>query len=120
MEMFPLRLNCDREKGWSEHDFRSIFIINKPDDLSWYGYDVVIHSPTEVTFDVWDMYDNVYGGCGEVIAEVKATVKPVITRKYIVAKAAHIAEARIKQEKKYEEAVKVAYMAESILNELEF
>lgn len=118
MDVFPIKLLCCREKGWSEYGFRAAFIINKPDELPWYGYDVVINSPTSVTFLVWDMYDNVYGGCGSVIAEFTVEVKSCLTRKFIISKAASLAVAKVKADKDYEDDVKAAYCTESILNNL--
>lgn len=118
MDIFPITLLCDRENGWSEYDFRAIFITNKPDGLSWYGYDTIINSPTNVTFHVWDMYDWLYGGCGKIVHEFSVDVKSCITRKHIVSKAASLALAKVKQEKQYEDDVKAAYYAEELLNKL--
>lgn len=118
MDIFPITLRCDREKGWSNHDFRALFITNKPDGLSWYGYDVVINSSTDIKFIIWDMYDNFYGGCGNIVAEFNLKVNSVVTRKYVVAKVSELALLKVRQDKEYDEAVKAAYIAEELLNGL--
>lgn len=63
----------------SAHGFRGAFLAAKPKDLTWYAYDVIVKSRTEVEFTVYSMRDNCYGGIGEKIATFEAVVDPSLT-----------------------------------------
>ena len=76
--VFPFMLHAT-EKGWSDYNFLSAFMKAKPEKLIWYGYDVIVRSPTEITFRVYNMRDSCYGGLGDKIAEINAEVEAHIT-----------------------------------------
>ncbi len=49
----------------------------------YFAYDVIIHSKTNVSFVVYDMRDNIYGGIGAKLGTIDATVDPSVTEKAI-------------------------------------
>lgn len=51
------------ETPWSHH---KTFAKYKPQDLSWYAYDVEVLSKTRAKFTVYGMEDSFYGGIGDV------------------------------------------------------
>lgn len=58
MKIFPIELRCDRDKGWSNQAFYQLFRDSKPPKSPYYGYDVIITSPTTCTFITYDLeYD---------------------------------------------------------------
>lgn len=54
MSIFPLYSRCDRGNGWSDHDFSELFHKHRK-DRTWYGYDVIVHSRTSVSFVAYDL-----------------------------------------------------------------
>ena len=66
-EVFPFTL-VSTWKGHSDLRFQRTFLRAKPEEMTWYCYDVIVKSPSEVTFAVYDIYDNVYGVKGKKIA----------------------------------------------------
>lgn len=88
--VFPFTLHCN-DKGWSAYEFRSSFLASKPDDLSWYGYDVIIHSRTNVEFVVYSMRNSFSGGLGREIARFSAKVPASMTNAEIERRALHLA-----------------------------
>jgi len=52
--------------------FRDVFLDRKPKGLTFYEFDVVVRSKTSVTFVVYDMRDNFYGGRGKEIKKIPA------------------------------------------------
>jgi hypothetical protein len=67
----------------SEYKFRPVFLQNKPEGLSWYCYNVVVKSPTEVTFVHYGMLDNFSGGIGKLQGEFDAVVSAELTLPFI-------------------------------------
>lgn len=63
----------------SPYDFRAAYLANRPKGESWYAYDVVVKSPTEVEFIVYDMRCNLSGGIGKEARRFKCTVAPEVT-----------------------------------------
>lgn len=98
MEFFPFRLYCDHERGWSASQFKNTFMKVKPAGLTWYGYDVIIHSPTEIEFVVFEMYDNFSGGVGNEIARFTATVSRSVTDRDIRSRSMELAVDRRRHE----------------------
>lgn len=91
-EVFPIILYARRDCGSSSYDFRKVFYSVKPKDFTFYAYDVVIRSRTKVTFNVFDMADNFYGGVGKKIAEYEAKVTSDMTKPHIDKKLMYLAE----------------------------
>jgi hypothetical protein len=77
-KIFPITLACD-DRGWSAYSFQKAFRAAKPEGLTWYGYDTIIHSSTDVEFVVYDMENNVHGGLGKKTGQFRATVPPSLT-----------------------------------------
>lgn len=97
---FPFRIYASNE-GWSPYEFRAVFNENRPEYIyhvefkgesfeftrrekfSYYCYDVIVLSQTEVEFVCFDMKDNYYGGKGKEIHRFRATVEKIVTSAYI-------------------------------------
>ena len=60
--------------------FRNVFLERKPNGLTFYEFDVIVRSKTSVTFVVYGVRDNFYGGRGE---EIKKMVANNISAKEI-------------------------------------
>lgn len=64
--------------------FKDVFMTHKPKDLLWFEFDVVVRSKTSVTFLIYNMKDNYWGGRGDKIKtmpvnNIKAKdIKPLI------------------------------------------
>lgn len=76
---FTLRASETPHYTYSPHAFRKTFLEVKPEGLTWYAYDVIIYSPTKITFVVYDMRDTSYGGIGKEITRIDAKVSVEIT-----------------------------------------
>lgn len=112
-QIFPITLPCN-DRGWSAYTFQKAFLAAKPDKLIWYGYDTIIHSPTEVEFVTYDMQDNVYGGLGKKTATFKTEVSTDLTADDINRKIMSLAALRRKAEWKAIEAEIISGYAEEI------
>lgn len=91
--VFPITLSCD-DRGWSEYRYREFFLANKPKGLTWFAYDTIILSETEVEFVVYDMRCNYSGGRGVEIERFKAAVPKEIIGSDIEKKIVAVAAAR--------------------------
>jgi len=89
-EVFPFTL-VSTWKGHSDLRFQRTFLRAKPEEMTWYCYDVIVKSPSEVTFAVYDIYDNVYGVKGKKIAEVNAEADIALTAECINDRIQHMA-----------------------------
>lgn len=78
--MFPIFLIADRVRGWSNYEFQPLFLKNKPEDTSWYAFDVEILSPTLVRFIGFDL-DHYYGGVGKEKFRFEVSVDAEMTEK---------------------------------------
>lgn len=80
-DFFPFTLRAQETLNYtySPHAFREAFLSAKPEGMSWYAYDVIVRSPTKITFVVYDMRDMTYGGIGGEIGRVDWIVDPKIT-----------------------------------------
>lgn len=72
-------------------DIRNEFLKVKPTDMMWYELDVEIKAQTSVVFHVYDMYDNVHGGRGDLIASLPAKVDHSLFLPLIIEEAACLA-----------------------------
>ena len=96
---FPFRLYSN-ENGNSPWGFNGTFQANRPEELvitetwgtyvhtcrvkfSYYCFDVIIHSQTEIEFVCFDMEDNCYGGKGKEIHRFSVTVDKSVTNEYV-------------------------------------
>ena len=77
--VFPVTREAN-DKGWSAYQYREAFRAARPPKLTYYAYDVIIHSRTEVEFIAYDMRDNLMGGLGDEIGRFKATVPANLTK----------------------------------------
>lgn len=91
-DFFPFTRFCDRDKGYSAREFYDAFQAVRPDDMSFYGYDVIIKSAFEVTFIVYGMECNVYGGVGAEKGRFDAIVPTGLTRASIERRALRLAQ----------------------------
>jgi hypothetical protein len=100
-DFFPFRLYSSSDHGHSPSGFGKAFQANRPEYIerveskgtkfewtrqekfSYYCYDVIIFSQTEVEFVCFDMYDNYYGGKGKEIHRFRATVNKSVTNEYV-------------------------------------
>jgi hypothetical protein len=110
--VFPITLRCDHT-GWSAYDFRDAFLAAKPAGLTYYAYDTIIHSRTEVEFVAYDMLDNCYGGVGKEKARFRATVSRDLTDEAVKKQVYLVAQDRRERElDQREELIIRAYAAE--------
>ncbi len=70
-DFFPINFFCDPKTGQSEYYFRDIFLKEKPEELIWYSYDVIILSPTLIEFVVYGMQSSLFGGVGDELLRLK-------------------------------------------------
>lgn len=98
---FPFRLYGSGEHGGGPLNFRAAFQANRPDMIdivegkgtgweytrrekfSYYAFDVIVLSQTEVEFVCFDMYDNYWGGKGKEFHRFTATVDKSVTNKHV-------------------------------------
>lgn len=116
--MFPFTLYCDRERGWSNVNFRPLFLSNKPKELIWYAYDVNILSKSEVEFIVYDIKDAVYGGVGSKLLSFICSADENLVKEFVVDRATSMAIVKRKQELNKEEDFIVAGYTNSILDSI--
>lgn len=97
---FPFRLYSN-DQGHNIYGFDAVFQKNRPEKIeiieakgtqwqytrterfSYYAYDVIIHSQTEIEFVCFDMYDMCFGGKGKEIHRFKVTVDKKVTNEYV-------------------------------------
>lgn len=118
--MFPFTLKARETPHFtsSPYDFRKAFLANKPESLSWFAYDVVVASPTDVEFVVYDMRDFCRGGIGKEIARFEAKVGRGVTRASIEHRALYLAQERRNAELEAAEAEVVRTYAAEIMAEI--
>lgn len=95
--LFPFTLKCDH-RGWSDHSFRQTFMDYKPRGMSWYAYDVIVTSPSEVEFVAYGIFCPAKGGVGDEITRFKADVPASLTCQSIKHQAERLALAFRKKE----------------------
>lgn len=96
--IFPIILVSDSE-GHSSPTFRKAFVAARTAQMdSWFCYDVVVRSRTEVTFIVFGMWNTVHGGKGNEKYRFDALVAPELTQRFIDQKILTIAEDRRAEE----------------------
>lgn len=117
MKPFPFTIHC-RENYHTPFEFRDTWLKIKPAKLTWYAFSVVVESPTQVEFIVFDMKDSYFGGIGNRIGTFKATVSPDVTRKSIIARAAELAADKREKELEAIEARIVGEYTQAILSEI--
>lgn len=71
--------------------FYQLWMENKPPNLSWYVYDVIIHSPTKVEFISHRMLDTAFGGVGDENGRFIVECDQSLTRPHIESKARELA-----------------------------
>jgi hypothetical protein len=118
---FPFTLHAEETPHYtqSEGKFRAVFNAVRPKDLSWFAYDVVIKSPTYVTFVMYDMRDNCSGGLGKYIGKCHSVVDAKLTRPFIEKQAQRRAVARRARELHAAENALIARYTLQILEDLE-
>ena len=118
MKFFPFTIGYDSRFGGINYDYRALFMANKPKDMIWYAAAVIVHSPTQVEFVVYEMYDNYYGGVGAEIARFFVAVdktandKAMEQRSFIMSEKLMLMEERAKRAKRIEAGAK-ALLAEA-------
>ena len=113
MDFFPFTVQGSDDSGGVNWGFRKLLVDNKPEKLVWYTADVVIKSPTEVTFIVYDMLDMCYGGRGKQIAQFDAVTTLEVTRAAIERRASQVAYyKRAKELSDHESAIITQYTNE--------
>lgn len=117
MNVFPFTLHCNG-KGWSEHRYRDFFLSAKPAGLSWFGYDTILHSRTDIEFVVYDMKDSFYGGLGSVVCRFRSVVPPAVTKEHVEQRIFLLAAERREKELADEEAAIVRRYASEIRRSL--
>jgi hypothetical protein len=122
VSIFPFTIKAyETGYGWTsfDRDFESEWhkVRPKAERFSWYAYDVKVHSPTSVTFIVYDMRDSVYGGIGDKVGEFDATVPTALTRKTILREVMAMAKDRRTQELFKLEQEMIRVYAEQVLYE---
>jgi len=119
-DFFPFTLQCNDKHGFAENpsEFREVFAATRPKDMFWYGYDVTIKSPSEITFHVREMEDSFFGGIGAVIHSFDVRVARDVTQVAIYNRARKFA--KWKRERELEEAEEsiMASYTTRILDEL--
>lgn len=114
--VFPILMPCYETPHYtsSEYNFRKAFLANKPEKMTWFAYDVTITSPTSVTFTVFGMRDNCYGGIGKRLDSFDTCVDGALTAEYIEKKIRQLARQQREDELEAEEARIVASYADKI------
>lgn len=118
--VFPFTLSAHDNGHFvsSPRGFDAAFKAAKPEGLSWYAFDVTVHSPTEVTFTPYGMACMAYGGIGAAKPSFSAVVTAEVTRPAIVRVATNLARWRRKAELEAAEDAIVAAYASKILAEI--
>lgn len=111
-------------------EFRKTFQANRPEEItvvegkgtkweytrtekcSYYSFNVIVHSKTEVEFVCFDMLDNFYGGIGKESHRFRATCEEDLTSEFITRRLLHRAELRRICELEEQEALICAGYAE--------
>ena len=116
--MFPFTIKAIEHPHHthSDHRFRHV-MRTLPKSESWFAYDVIIHSPTEIEFVTYGMRDTCYGGIGTERERIKTTVPASLTRQAIETKAFKLAEKRRADELAEIERLIIARYADEILTE---
>lgn len=114
LNVFPFTLYCGANGG-GDHTFRNTFMAHRPKDVTWYGYDVVVNSPTSVTFVVYNMHDNYRGGLGKEILRFDVNVPVEVTLPRIGERAMFLAAAKRQEELDEAEEKIVQRYAQDIL-----
>lgn len=115
--MFPFTLYAEETPHFtkSSYAFRPTFLANKPTGLTWFAYDVVIKSPTNIAFVVYAMRDNIYGGLGDKIDQFPAIVPAELTRKFVEERAMLLARGRFDDELRASQRAIIKSYADEIL-----
>lgn len=102
--MFPFTVFADDTPHYtsSPYDFRSAYEAARNGMSGGFAYNVVVNSPTEITFQVFGMRDTCYGGIGKHLWDIDATVSPEITKNAIRNQAYDMA--RFRRAKELQEA----------------
>lgn len=97
---FPFRIYSN-DQGHNIYGFGHILQANRPEYIeiieakgtkfewtrrekfSYYAFDIIFLSQTEIEFVFFDMYDNYYGGKGKEIHRLKVTVDKSVTNDYV-------------------------------------
>ena len=116
---FPIHINAEETPHFtsSSYKFRPLFLANKPTGMSWYAYNVIIHSPTNVEFVVYDMFCSARGGIGKEVGSFEATASAELTAPYIQKHAVSIAQYRIDEERRAANKLILKNRAEDVLAE---
>lgn len=117
--MFPFTVYAVETPQYtsSAREFYQAFQEVRPAHESYYCYDTVVKSPTEVEFIAHGMRDNYYGGIGGQVFRCSATIDRAITRKAIERQALKLARERRDQELRDDERRIVENYAAEILAE---
>lgn len=100
--VFPFTVYCDRERGWPSWHFRELYQKTRDPDVTWYGFDVIVHSRVKVEFITYDMKDSVYGGLGKEIHRHTVDVDREVTEKPILQRIGELAEERERQDEEWQ------------------
>lgn len=120
--IFPIELPAFDGPNYTESNrvFREVFLrdaFKKSGLKIWYAYDVRIINPTKVTFTVYDMYDNCYGGIGSIIGVIEdVKVSRDVTEPFIEKKIWRLAS----EQRAKELAEKEATYIRAIANQIKF
>lgn len=116
MSIFPFTFYHD------EAGVRNLWLTHRKDiwgDKTWYEIDVTFHSPTKVSFDVYDIKCNVYGGRGDFIATCETTVTPEESSEFITKRVKRMAVARFEEEERLAKITRVIHIMGDIFAENE-
>lgn len=90
-EIFPIHIRSNNQ-GHVIGEFRAAYLAARTPKMdSWFCFDVLIRSRTEVTFIVFGMWSNVSGGKGEEKYRFDAVVSPELTASAIERKIVSLA-----------------------------
>ncbi len=116
--VFPIHLHSD-ERGRMIWEFRDVFMATRKSEVTWFCFDVIVRSRTDVTFVVFDMRDTTHGGKGKELYRYDAVVSSKLTLRFIEAHIYALAEARRSAELQAAEHAIIDGYANEIRTELE-
>lgn len=116
--VFPIDVWADSVTGYSPSHFQKAFIRTRPSKLSWYCFDVCIHTPDTIEFIAYGMADPVYGGKGKVLAQWQCQVNPSLTLPHIEHKCFELAREQRRIELQASEEQIVGKLAKAYLDKV--
>lgn len=118
-DLFPFEIAAhDNGNFIDQPPFRKTFRDGKPDDVTWYAFDIKVSSWSECEFTVFGMRDSCYGGigmaCGSFTCvpnedEIKAYIVRRLYRMAVAEEEREVREARAKRVEEIRNQLMIEY-----------